>query len=307
MRIAICIVTFQRPASLRRLLGGLQELVVPSNVDDVHVVVVDNDAGESARAACNDALQWLRFPLHYTTEKRRGIPQARNTAIGVALDLCDAIAFIDDDGLPSAAWLTELLRIQGDTGADAVTGPSRARFDEPPPRWAVESGLFDGPEHSDGAPRHTAYTGNVLLRAEAAASMPELFDEQMALCGGSDAEFFRRFAQAGHRIVWAAEAVVYECVQSSRVTVPWILQRAFRTGSSVTFIRCKHRPGSATATRALFHGVYCVAKGMALLVLSATRGRSDAVKALYLAAFGAGRVASLFGVRSNEYTVVHGR
>ncbi len=168
MRIAICIITLERPESLVRLLGSLQELVIPSHVDDVCVVVIDNDASESARAACEDARQWLKFPLHYAVEKRRGIPQARNAAIAVALDLSDAIAFIDDDAQASPVWLAELLRIQRDSGADAVTGPSRARFDEPPPRWALECGLFDAAEHPDGTPRHAAYTGNVLLRTAAA-------------------------------------------------------------------------------------------------------------------------------------------
>lgn len=307
MRIAICIVTFRRPESLTRLLGSLQELALPELAGDISVVVVDNDAGESARAACAEAREWLRFPLHYAVEKRRGIPQARNTAIGLALGRSDAIAFLDDDACASRQWLTELLRVQHDCGADAVTGPSHARFDESPPRWVLECGLFDASERSDGSLCSGAYSGNVLLRTAAVASMPELFDEEMALCGGSDTEFFQRFSRAGYSIVWAAEAVVFECVQGSRMTLRWILQRAFRVGASATYIQRKHRPGFATAIPVLFHALYCGGKGLTLLGLAVGRGRAGAVKALYLALFGAGRGAGLLGIRSKEYESVHGR
>jgi len=308
MRVAICIITYQRSSSLVRLLGSLQDLVLPRDVsdDDVCVVVVDNDAAESARHACVEANQWLRFPLHYAVEKRRGIPQARNAAIGLSLGRSDVIAFIDDDSLPSPVWIAELLRALNDFNADAVTGPSRARFDDPPPSWAEECGLFDVPEHANGTARDVANTGNVLVRTAAAASMPELFDENLALCGGSDSEFFMRFAAAGRRIVWAADAVVSECVQTSRVNLRWILQRGFRCGNSMAYTESKHHPGIETVARVFFHGVYCMSKGVGLFGISALRGRTEAVKALYLAAYGAGRATGLVGIRLNEYKTVHG-
>ena len=42
MRIAICIITYRRPASLMRLLGSLQDLVLPATLEEVSVVVVDD-------------------------------------------------------------------------------------------------------------------------------------------------------------------------------------------------------------------------------------------------------------------------
>ena len=41
--------------------------------------------------------RWLRHPLTYAIEKRRGIPQARNAALARVLGEVDWIAFVDDD------------------------------------------------------------------------------------------------------------------------------------------------------------------------------------------------------------------
>ena len=54
------------------------------------------------------------------------------------------------------------------------------------------------------------------MRTSALARLDALFDERMALSGGSDVELFRRFAAQGHSIVWADEAVVFEWVPRSR-------------------------------------------------------------------------------------------
>ena len=307
MRIAICIVTCQRPAGLQRLLGSLQGLELPEGDELIEVVVVDNDRGESAREVCEDARRWLPCPVHYQVEKRRGIPQARNAALATALVRSDAIAFADDDAVVSAGWLAELLRVLRAHRADAVTGPSHVRFEAPAPNWAHQSGLYGAPAIPDGSERSVAFTGNVLIRAEPLSRMAELFDENMALCGGSDCEFFRRFAQAGNRIVWAANAVIHECFPPSRVRVSWILQRAHRVGAAQSYADCKLAPGHSTVAHIVFHGAWCIAKGGALLALSALRGPAAAVRALYLAIYGVGRWSGLLGLRPREYAQVHGR
>ena len=50
----------------------------------------------------------------HRVEGRRGIPQARNAAVAVALERADFVAFIDDDEVPSPLWLAELLRLRAE-------------------------------------------------------------------------------------------------------------------------------------------------------------------------------------------------
>jgi len=306
VKVDIAIASYQRPKGLHRLLGSFQRLRFPGSPPDLRVVVVDNDAAGSARAVCEDARAWLELPLVHHVEKRRGIPQARNAAIAIAQGRADALAFIDDDCVPSPQWLAELLRVQAETGADAVAGPCEPVFEHPVPRWVERGRFFERPRHATGARIDYAFTHNVLVRTPALAALDSLFDERMALSGGSDGELFRRLADRGHAIVWADEAVVFEWVPRSRANARWILERAFRVGASSAFVDRHRRARRVSPARVLAHGGWCLAKGATLLPVGALRGRAGAVQALRLAAFGAGRLGGLAGIHREEYRVVHG-
>lgn len=306
MKVDIAIASYRRPKGLHRLLGSFQRLRLPASAPDLRVVVVDNDASGSARAVCEDARAWLDFPLVYHTEKRRGIPQARNAAVALAQGRADLLAFIDDDEVASPQWLAELLRVQAETGADAVAGPCEPVFEDPVPRWIERGRFFERPRHATGARIDYAFTHNVLVRTRALAGQGAPFDERMALSGGSDGELFRRLAARGHPIVWADDAVVFEWVPRSRANARWILERAFRVGTSSAFVDRNHRASPVSPARLLAHGGWCLAKAATLLPVGALRGRAGAVHALRLAAFGAGRLGGLAGIHREEYRVVHG-
>lgn len=306
MRVDVCVASYHRPQGLLRLFGALQQLRLPEPEPEVRVVVVDNDADQSARPVCREAATWLRFPLVYLCEKRRGIPQARNTAIAASLAHADFLAFTDDDATPCLDWLAELLRVQRSRRADAVAGPCLPAFELPAPAWIERGGLFDRPRHSTGTRIDYAFTGNVLVSTAALARMDAFFDEEMALRGGSDGEFFRRFARQGNRIVWADSATVTEWVQASRAHLGWLLRRAFRVGVTSAWVDRRRTLPPVSAVRLLAQGAWCLAKGALLLALAPVRGRAAAARALRLQIYGVGRIAGLYGVRYDEYRTTHG-
>ena len=88
------------------------------------------------------------------------------------------------------------------SGADVVTGPVLARFQQPPPDWVVEGAFFDPPRHATGSEVQSAYTNNVLVRADALAALSQRFDERLRV--GEDSELFERLRAGGSRIVWCA-------------------------------------------------------------------------------------------------------
>lgn len=303
VRVDICAITCRRPSGLVRLLDGLDQLRLPDAGLAVRIVVVDNDAEESARSVCADASRWMRQPLVYVTEKRRGIPRARNTALAVSLRDAEFVAFVDDDEVPDPDWLAELLRTQAAHGADAVAGPVDRVFEGAVPRWIEESALFAPRRHPTGVSVETAYTGNVLVSTRSLAGMDALFDERFALMGGSDREFFERFVRRGHRIVWCDSARMREWVPDERARLGWLLRRALRVGASATFIE---RLRAARAARIAAHGSWCIAKGVTSALLGLPRGRGVAARGLYLACFGAGRLAGLAGWSYQDYRTAHG-
>jgi GT2 family glycosyltransferase len=306
VRVDVCVLTYQRPQSLLRLLGALQQLRFPDGLPELRVLVVDNDPEESAREVCEDARSWLSAPLVYIVEKRRGIPQARNAALAASLAHSHFLAFVDDDEVPEPGWLAELLRVQRARNADAVAGPVLPRFEQHGACWLTRGGLFERPRHATGTRIDYAYTGNVLVRTAALAQMDALFDEGLALTGGSDSEFFARFAASGHRIVWADAAIAHEWVPASRVSVRWLLARAFRVGCSSARIERRRASPRRSGAWLLANGCWCILKGALLLGLAALGGRVAALRALCLVWYGAGRLHGLTGFAYEEYRAIHG-
>jgi len=306
VKVDVAIATYRRPKGLFRLLGGLQRLRFGACAPDLRIVVIDNDPAGSAGRICEEARAWLEVPLVHRVEKRRGIPQARNAAVAAALERAELLAFIDDDEVPSPQWLDELLRVQAETGADAVAGPCEPVFEDRVPRWIERGRFFEHPRFETGTQIRHAYTGNVLVRTRALAGLGALFDERLALSRGEDGELFGRFAASGHTIVWADGAVVFEWVSPSRANARWILERAFRVGTSSAFLDRHRGERPLSRSRILAHAGWCLAKGATLLPVGALRGRAGALRALRLAAFGAGRLGGLVGVDREEYRVLHG-
>jgi GT2 family glycosyltransferase len=306
VKVDVAIATYRRPKGLLRLLGGLERLRFRAAAPELRIVVVDNDPTGSAAEVCEEARAWLEVPLVHRVEKRRGIPQARNAAVAAALERAEWLAFIDDDEVPSPQWLDELLRVQAETGADAVAGPCQPVFEDRVPRWIERGAFFEHPRFESGTRLRHAYTHNVLVRTSALAELGALFDERLALSGGEDSELFERFAARGHTIVWADGAIVFEWVPPSRANARWILERAFRVGTSSAFLDRHRGERPISLSRILAHGGWCLAKGATLLPVGALRGRAGALRALRLAAFGAGRLGGLVGVDREEYLVIHG-
>ena len=171
MKIAVCMITLQRPEGLRRLLTGINALTFRAQPPELEIIVVDNDSSRSAEEVCNALRPTMNWPLRYDVEPRRGIPFARNKAVACAIDGADFVAFIDDDEEPEPSWLDELLWVQRRYDADVVTGPVLPRFPANVPGWVVKDGIFESYRYRTGQHRDKAYTGNVLVRADVFRSM----------------------------------------------------------------------------------------------------------------------------------------
>lgn len=81
--VCICIITFQRPVSLRRTLEGLAKVVVPESVV-CRAVVVDNDQDGEAAKVLVELIESFDFEIIVIEEAERGIPFARNAAVANA-------------------------------------------------------------------------------------------------------------------------------------------------------------------------------------------------------------------------------
>ena len=305
--VAICALTFHRPRGLGRLLDGLAALQFEDDAHrpDLRIVIVDNDPEGSARPVVEGRLDQIGAPVTYVIEPRRGIPLARNRAVAEA-GAAEFAAFIDDDEVPEPRWLDELLRVQRVTGADVVTGPVVAEFEDTPPKWVLRGSFYDRRRFRTGESVGAATTSSVLIARPVLEAHRPPFNEAMRFTGGSDTHFFLRAKQDGFSIVWADDAVVYETIPLSRTTARWILARQYRRG--VTFSYCLRELNDSPRRRAkrIGHAGVSVVRGVGMSVLALVRGRRALVAGLQRVCYGAGMVAGLFGVSYEEYRTHHG-
>jgi len=302
MKVSICIITFRRLEGLKRLLDSLNRLEFKSMPPpDVELVVVDNDPDGLASALCQGIKAELRWPLFSCVEPRRGIAAARNTCIAHALIGADFVASIDDDEYAEPCWLEHLLCAALLHEADVVTGPLIPEFEEGIPDWIKRGGFFQRPRFRTGERIKFALTGNVLVRATVFHRMGSAFDERFSMTGGEDTHFFTRVYLAGHKMIFANDAVVREVIPVSRANVKWLLMRAYSNGSILS--RCERdlMPSLKRRCRRFAGGVRRLVQGLCLILPGCFLGRIVLVKGLRQFFTGLGMLAGPFGARYQQY------
>jgi succinoglycan biosynthesis protein ExoM len=250
--IVVCICTFQRPSMLGRLLSCL-EMQRSANRFTWSAVVVDNDAGESARATVEAFRARSRMSVSYTVVAEQNIACARNAAVDRAEGTY--IAFIDDDEFPSEDWLILLLETCRGYNADGVLAPVLPHFETPPPQWVMKGRVFDRPMHTTGhwLNWENTRTGNVLFR-NAVFSAPDARFNPLFSSGGEDREFFRRMIAKGFRFVWCAEAAVLETVPAFRWDLSFLFRRALLRGQTAVL---HDRSRTRGIVKSVAAGLFC--------------------------------------------------
>jgi succinoglycan biosynthesis protein ExoM len=291
-RLSVVIPTFRRPELLRpAVLSCLWQQGVPP--EQMEIVVVDNAPEASARETI-DALRASEaapVPLLYVHEPRPGISRARNAGIAHASGML--LAFLDDDEEADPLWLKSLADCLDASGADAVLGPVRFRFDTTAPadieflQWCYgrEWHGKSGETVSD-----IAGMGNCMIRKDRCEGDPP-FDPALGLTGGEDLRFIVELRERGGRVVWCEEARVTEYCPPARAKLSYILRRSMRRGQLYVRGFTWRRSGtvSKVATQMMIGAGQFVILGPAGLLLWYI-ARNAARRCLVKAALGAGKV-----------------
>ena len=194
--ISIVIPTFNRHGPLRRALASAISQAVPTGVT-VAIVVVDNSEDGNAAPVVRE-FGMSPIPIHYVSEPRPGVANARNAGVTAATGAW--IAFLDDDEEAAPTWIAAHWRTIKATGADAVFGPVTAMAEADGASnglefmFAREIALADG---ADIGPRSARLGTNNSVFSKATCLTDDVpFDPSLNNCGGEDSLLIKR---AGHR------------------------------------------------------------------------------------------------------------
>ena len=266
----------------------------PANIE---LLIVDNDVNESARQVCEAAQS--PWSVRYFVQPRRGISQARNTAVRHSAG-ADWIAFVDDDETVSPQWLNHLLRAQRRFQADIVGGRVVVQYRSGVPKWIIQSRFFERGRYATGSRPKALATCNVLISAEVFRRIGS-FDERFGLSGGEDSQFFLRADKAGFKIVWCDEAVTHEPLGHSRVCLTYLLRRQYQDANSMARSEMTCNPGFLACARRATKAVVRIAQGILMLPVAFLLGLPETARALLRICLGAGILSGMVGITVEPY------
>lgn len=297
--IALAVISYRRPQMLARLLQSLQRQQPSGGTQwRARIVVVDNDAEESAREVVEQSTG--PWPVSYAVETEPGIPFARERSLELCTD-DDALVFVDDDEFAPDGWLDRLVSSWQGFGCDVVTGPVRGLLPPGAPGWAQHSDVYSSVgKHDTGARLPHAYTNNTLVSQQVVRTVRPGFDPAFRFTGSSDLNYFQRVHRAGFEIVWDDEAVIEEEVPASRVSLGWLVRRAYRSGAGDAVSRRLLSPGPRGNLTTAAMGLARIGNGVALTV-AGVRDPARRIKGLRRIVSGVGTIAGLAGLNYEEY------
>lgn len=205
--LTVCVVTYERPAYLRRCLEAIEMLDDP--VDEV--VVVDASAenyGAVAREAC-PLVDYVWAP-HLAGWMTRSRNEALRRVQG------DVIAFIDDDVCVRPGWSRALRHAFYDPGLAAAGGrtlnglPGEEDNDEPVGRYFPDGSLTGNFAARQAAPIEIDHGigANMSFRRSVLADLGGFRDDYPGTAFREDTDVFLRIKAIGGRALFLPDAVV---------------------------------------------------------------------------------------------------
>jgi succinoglycan biosynthesis protein ExoM len=306
-KIIINICTYKRPQMLTACIDSILSQKVP-NTWEVEILIVDNDATQSAETIIHAYSQSNVMPMTYFCEKNQGIPYARNRGYFESLQKnADWILFIDDDETADENWLLAYHEATKKYAGDVYSGPVRYAFPQDYADWLGNKGDSETP---DGAHKRRASTNNALVHRKVfeASGYNLKFDVDMTFTGGSDTDFFIRYEKMGGKIIHVSQAVVAEEVIANRLSIAWRLSRQYRSSTNRVYVNKKIMGVKKATLLAIKETLRHLIDGLLGLIfcpLSLLKGKNSFKRKYYHAmrhlAKSTGSFTGIFGMQPQPY------
>jgi glucosyl-dolichyl phosphate glucuronosyltransferase len=241
MAVSVVVCTYNRCRSLLDTLESLAGTEIPDDVA-VEFLVVDNASTDDTRTRVDEFIARGHPAFRYLHEARRGKGFALNHGIKEARG--EIVAFTDDDALVDQRWLSSIVKVFRETGADCIGGRVRPLWLGERPGWLTDSLLntlavadhgelpYSLVEQKDA---HTFNGVNVAFRKEFFRCQG-LYRTDLNSRGGAgneDLEMFERLRRVNAKAIYSPDAVVSHKVPPERLTRSYFRRWHYLTGQDL--------------------------------------------------------------------------
>jgi len=247
--LSVIIPTRNRATHLAITLDSLaKQNAVPF---DWEVVVVDNGSTDDTEGAIRGKARELPLNIRYVIEPRPGLHFGRHRGAGEAEGIY--LAFLDDDVIAAPDWIRGVKLLARDQ-ADAVAGRVLPGWESAPPKWLFKmatclnnlSLLDEGNSVKTIEPVRAVgcnlFVGKETLYKLGGFHPDGLPKELLRYRGDGETGLMLKFTLRGLRCLYSPEALVWHCIDTSRITAEYQISRAYNQGISRSFteIRTAH-------------------------------------------------------------------
>jgi len=194
--VSVVVPVFESPDRIGRCIEALLAQTYPEHLREL--VVVDNGSEDGTPDVIRS------YPVTLVVERSVRSPYVARNA-GIARSSGGIVAMTDANCIPAPGWLDAGVRSLIERGADLAGGRVEFTFSSPPSVGEITDALMNVNVEESIQTLRACMTGNLFVRRR-------VFDHvglfETDLRSGGDMRWTRRATDAGHRLVFAPEAVV---------------------------------------------------------------------------------------------------
>ena len=225
----VCVAKFTH-----KTIKCINSIINQTDIHKVKIYIIDNtiDLGIKKNLIKKFSRK-KNVKIDILTEKKRGIPYARNKCLKIIRKTkTDFSCFIDDDCELSKVWLKNMLKFYELTKSDIITGPQISKSQN------IYEIVLERNNKNFSKVKWAA-TNNVFMRSNIIKKTNINFDNQLSKLGGSDQVFFHKLHNKGITIKWNEDSKVYENRDQNKTNLSWFIKRNIRYGSSSKILYLK--------------------------------------------------------------------
>jgi glycosyltransferase involved in cell wall biosynthesis len=240
MDISVILATYNRATSLQVTLESFSNVGFSGDWT-LELLVVDNNSTDSTREVVQTFATHAGFSVRYIFEKTQGRSAALNSGIIQARG--EIVVFTDDDVVFHREWLSNVKRTFDIYDCAAVAGRVIPLWSHAKPDWLEMEGQFAVVHFDMGDElkeiRIPPLGANSAFRRDVFKQYG-LFRLDLGVNGSrhtitcDDTELGERLIQAGEKIVYCPNAIVYHPVDPERTTKKYFLSWYYYNGISLT-------------------------------------------------------------------------